>query len=59
MVDIVDNAPFDEGNDDGWAAMNTPAQPAMPAMQMQAQEQSAEDAFADASFPVEQAPITI
>jgi hypothetical protein len=51
MVD----APFDEGAD-GWAAAS--GSDAMPAMQMQAQE-SAIDAFADASFPTSQPTVTI
>ena len=53
MVD----APFDEGND-GWDAQPGDNQPAMQ-MQMQGQDQSVDDAFADASFPASAAPMTI
>ena len=52
MVD----APFDEGND-GWDAMGS-ATPA-PAMQMQMQDQTADDAFAEAAFPVSSPAVVI
>ena len=50
MVD----APFDEGND-GWNAMGTPS--AAPGMAMQ--DQSADDAFADAAFPISSPQVVI
>ena len=61
MVD----APFDEGNNDGFEAFGTnssAAQPAPVQMQMQAQqEQLDDDVFGDAAFPTQatSAPVTI
>ena len=61
MVD----APFDEGNDDGFAVFgdsSSAAQPAPVQMQMQVQqEQIDDDVFGDAAFPTQasSAPMTI